>query len=389
MEISSNGDLHGPMYAGLLGADNGGSDDRLRMGGDRKIELFQIAATVIPMNVREEQNMEAVVLHIKAARDIQESAAKMDSVKATSTLIARESGIFFGFSWRDWSATIIPGSIIAVAAMRNVTLSLSSMVFAHLCLVIWLTHFVYLVTLSNQITGVDEDRINKPDRPIPSGKVTTDEARVRWAVVAWAFLMMGVFYPKILAETICWVLTVAFLNLTAAGDHWFGKNCLAMTAGTWALLSGAWKIIAPLAYTNRSYIVTIAVWTGTFMPLQDVRDVKGDAKVGRRTLPLIFGDKSSRRMIAFGFIPTAFGILCVGGLAAVAPVPLAMMHLFLAYRVLQNNGARYDHKTYMIFTYLFCGVIACIIAKQSEHHIHVRHMLDVTTSVNLSAEVDM
>ncbi|KZT22662.1 hypothetical protein NEOLEDRAFT_1180741 [Neolentinus lepideus HHB14362 ss-1] len=193
--------------------------------------------------------------------------------------------------------------------------------------------------------SIDED---KPDRPIPSGKITMDSAKARWAVVLWGFMMMGVSYSHVLAETLCAVLTVAFLNMTSSGNHWFGKNCVAMTAGMWAVLSASWKIITPLPTTDRSYILTIAVWCGTLMQIQDIRDVEGDAKVGRRTLPLVFGDGVSRKMIAFGLIPAAFWILYTGGLAVVAPTSLAVAHLYLGYRILQSHGPCYDHKTCMV-----------------------------------------
>ncbi|EPQ59995.1 hypothetical protein GLOTRDRAFT_134774 [Gloeophyllum trabeum ATCC 11539] len=288
----------------------------------------------------------------------------MRILQRTRSLIAQECAIFFRFSWRDWSTTLIPGSLLSIAAMRSTTMSLQSAIVHYACAVMWLTLFVYFVDLSNQITGIDEDRVNKPDRPLPSGLVTLEGARMRWTTVLAGFSLIGIFYPVILPETLCWVATVAFLNLTPAGNHWFGKNCIAMTTGTWALLSGCWKIIAPLSATHRSFILTVAVWTGILMPIQDFRDMKGDARVGRRTMQLVYGDITSRRIYACGFVPAAYAVLRVGRLADIAPIPLALAHVYLAYRTMNHDGPRYDHKTYMHFTYLFCAVVASIIVKQ-------------------------
>ncbi|EPQ60001.1 hypothetical protein GLOTRDRAFT_123759 [Gloeophyllum trabeum ATCC 11539] len=243
-------------------------------------------------------------------------------------------------------------------------MSLQSIIIHSACVVVWVTFFVYFADLSNQITGVDEDRINKPDRPIPSKLVTLKGAIGRWAVVLSSFIIIGIFYPAILPETLCLVAVVAFLNLTPAGNHWFGKNCIALTPGMWALLSGCWKINSPLDLTNRSYILTVAVWTGILMPIQDFRDMKGDARVGRRTMQLVYGDITSRRIYACGFVPAAYAVLRVGRLADIAPIPLALTHVYLAYRTMNHDGPRYDHKTYMHFTYLFCAVVASIIVKQ-------------------------
>ncbi|THH15916.1 hypothetical protein EW146_g4640 [Bondarzewia mesenterica] len=115
--------------------------------------------------------------------------------------LIRELDIFLGF-WRDWSTTIIPGSIFA-------------------------------------ITGVDQDRINKPDRPIPSGKVTVSGAKRHWVVVFPPFTGIALYEPSLLPE-----------------------NCVAMTTGTWAFLSASWKTIAPATSKSDIHVYAVALWAG-------------------------------------------------------------------------------------------------------------------------------
>ncbi|THV07130.1 hypothetical protein K435DRAFT_631608, partial [Dendrothele bispora CBS 962.96] len=202
--------------------------------------------------------------------------------------LVHELDVFLGFSWRDWSTTLIPGSIFSIGAMR--TLSHKPTIFqSYLFLVLWLTPYIYFFNLSNQITGIDEDRIDKPDRPIPSGKVTVAGAKLRWALVLAVFLSIAVYEPTLQPETICWVLTVALLCATPFGNHWFVKNCVAMSTGTWALLGASWKAIAPLTPHSERYILAISLWAGLMTHIQDLRDMKGDAAVGRQTLPLVLG----------------------------------------------------------------------------------------------------
>jgi len=287
-------------------------------------------------------------------------------LKAVRTSVVRELDIFLGFSWRDWSTTIIPGSIFAVGAMRSASLSLPSTISKYLLLVSWLTPYIYFFNLSNQITGVDEDRINKPDRPIPSGKVTLEGAKWRWVIALSAFLGVAVFEPRLLPETICWVFTVAFLCLTSAGNHWFGKNCVAMTTGTWALLSASWKAIALVTPKSERYVLAVAIWAGLMTHIQDLRDIKGDAAVGRKTMPLVFGDGASRYIITFLLMPASFWVLWRGEIVPIAPFTLTAVHLFLGYRIMQAGGPRYDHKTYMIYTYIFCLILAITAGKGSK-----------------------
>lgn len=270
------------------------------------------------------------------------------NLKAVFAPIARELDIFLSFSWRDWSASIIAGMIFSIGVTRSARPPLPSIISSYLLLISWLTPYVYILNLSNQIMGVDEDRINKPDRPIPSGKVTLEGARRRWVVTLSLFLGIAVFERTLLPETICWTFMVAFLSLTSAGNHWFGKNCVAMSMGTWALLSGSWNAIAPATLQSEHYIIAVSIWVGLTAHIQDLRDMKGDAVVGRKTLPLVFGDDGSRWIITFLFIPAAFWVLWMGDIVPLAPFTLTAIHLFLGYRIMHTRGPRYDHKTYMV-----------------------------------------
>ncbi|KAF9064519.1 hypothetical protein BDP27DRAFT_1181106, partial [Rhodocollybia butyracea] len=117
-----------------------------------------------------------------------------------------------------------------------------------------------------QIAGVEEDLINKPDRPIPSQKITVFEAKLRWALALTAFISLAVYKPTLRPETICWILTVALTCATPLGKHWFVKKLY-------------------------------------------LRDMKGDAAIGRRTLPLVFGSSGSRWIITFFLIPASLLVL--------------------------------------------------------------------------------
>ncbi|KAJ7463964.1 UbiA prenyltransferase family [Mycena latifolia] len=279
--------------------------------------------------------------------------------------IVHELDIFFAFSWRDWSTTLIPGSIWGVgAAVASPPSPPTALFYRFPRLILWVTFFVYFFTLSNQIVGVDEDRVNKPDRPIPSGKVTLAGAKRRVIVVLGAFLVVSMVSPRLLPEWICWVLTTGFLCFTSAGNHWFGKNNVGMTLGTWALLSASWRSISPYTPRTQDDIVGIALWTGLSIQLQDLRDLGGDLATGRKTMAVVYGDILARRIIAYFILPAAIAVLWFWSILAVAPISLIVVHVFLGYRVVHAaGGPRYDHKTYMMWTYAFCFVIALLAFK--------------------------
>ncbi|KAF9459223.1 UbiA prenyltransferase family-domain-containing protein [Collybia nuda] len=306
-------------------------------------------------------------------------------LKAVFTPLTHELDIFLGFSWRDWSTTIIPGSIFSIGAMRNAGLPLPSMISNYLLLISWLTPYIYFFNLSNQIIGVDEDRINKPDRPIPSGKVTLEGAKSRWIAALSTFLAIAMFERTLLPETICWVFTVAFLCLTSAGNHWFGKNCVAMTTGTWSLLSASWKAITLSTPESERYVFAVSIWAGLLTHIQDLRDVRGDAAVGRKTMPLVFGDGVSRWIITFLLMPVSFWVLWKGGIVPISPTTLTAVHVFLGYRIMQAGGPRYDHKTYMIYTYIFCLILALTAGKGLEMSVTEKLREIAVRTVNLTS----
>ncbi|KAL0945373.1 hypothetical protein HGRIS_000872 [Hohenbuehelia grisea] len=276
--------------------------------------------------------------------------------------LSREAQIFLGFTWRDWSTTLIPMSILSLGPARTHGTASYPLIIAYAILFAWVTFFLYFFNLSNQITGVDEDRINKPDRPIPSDLVSLAGAKTRWVITLGGFLALAIWQAQILLETLTWVVNTGLLCLTGYGSHWFTKNAIGMGVGTWALMSGSWKIIAPVTDENQRQIIAIAVWFGILLQIQDLRDLEGDRAIGRKTLPLAIGERAARIVIVL-LIPAALVALGLGGVLGMAPLTLGLLHVCLGYRVLKKKGAKYDHKTYMILTYVFCFMIVIMVAQ--------------------------
>ncbi|KAJ7628920.1 hypothetical protein FB45DRAFT_748815 [Roridomyces roridus] len=48
--------------------------------------------------------------------------------------------------------------------------------------------YLYTFNIADQITGLDEDRINKPDRPLPSGLLSIRETYVRLCLLTAAYI---------------------------------------------------------------------------------------------------------------------------------------------------------------------------------------------------------
>ncbi|KAG9220438.1 hypothetical protein CCMSSC00406_0003894 [Pleurotus cornucopiae] len=258
--------------------------------------------------------------------------------------VRRELRLFFDFTWRDWSATLIPGLIVATGAVKHASLPAWNVVR----FIPWVACYIYFFNLSSQIVSIEEDRINKPDRPLPSGKITVQGAKRRWAIALAALLCIALINGQLMVETATWVVTTAFLCLTSYGGHWFGKNIVAMCTGSWALLGGIYKTIARPAETEEHFFLVVSIWVAIALQIQDLRDIEGDTAAGRKTLPIVVGDRQSRWLISFAFLPLSYATLWFGGVVSLAPTTVSAAHVLLAYRTLHGTEANYDHKTYMV-----------------------------------------
>ena len=273
----------------------------------------------------------------------------MCGVRTVADFVLRELDVFFAVCWRELPG-LAAGLLFSIGAARASGLPAIILLPRYILLVVWLTFYLYSFTLDNQIFGIAADQIDKPDRPIPSGKVTLRGAKLRWVLATAIFFLSSIFCPSVVPETIAWLLTTAFLNRTTAGNHWFGKNCIGMSIAAWSLFSASWKIITPATAQSERYVHSFVVSAGLVSHIQDLRDIKGDAATGRKTLPLVFGNVGSRRLLAFIAMPLQGVVFWHAQDMHIAPVLSGgILYVFVARRVLQaGRGSKYDHQTYMV-----------------------------------------
>jgi len=219
--------------------------------------------------------------------------------------------------------------------------------------------FIYQFDLSNQIHGVEEDRINKPNRPIPSNVISVDEAQRRWYSVSGGYILFGWFYG-IHQYTLTWQILSYLNNSLNFSKNWMWKN-FCMGPGTFIIVS-----IHFMLMNGKMYLSDYETQWCTFLSLvvllnvhlQDYRDVDGDRKTGRKTFPMLFPIHISRRITSAIHALTAFSTwLFVDNGTAIGQVYCYMhfiLFMVMAYRILQERGRRYDHITYEVLCIWFC-----------------------------------
>lgn len=293
-------------------------------------------------------------------------AAPWDVSIQTLNLIAREVYLSWRFTVRDISATVIPAMLFTIAAWRSQGASLESLVPTLLKSLIYFWLYCYTFCLSNQIAGLEEDRLNKPDRPLVAGEVSLRGAYLRWGVMMLLFTAVGWLFG-VVEWALLWQIVLTLHNFGGIAKRWYGKN-FAMSLGTAAELAAAWQIAAPITPFAWRWIGVLAIAMFPLFSAQDLRDMVGDRAIGRNTMPLAIGEQLTRRLLAVGFtlLPLLVYLVALAPtdnpVAAVAcGAVLAIISFTVAVRLLWGRSPEADHRTYMLFTYWYCFALATAI----------------------------
>lgn len=289
-------------------------------------------------------------------------------MKAILRRLFHELYLSYRFVWRDLSATVIPNLILTIAALKaKAAWNLPDLLMALGQTLIYFWLYIYGFCLANQLSGIDEDRTNKPDRPLSSGLLSYREALGRWAAVMVIFPLIG-FHLGVLKWAILWQVCIVFHNFFGWSRHWFPKNMIIMPVGVVALMAPAWELVTPLNPTIWRWIVVLAIVVGVTINLQDLRDIQGDRLAGRKTLPLAWGEKRARAFLCASFLLLAvvihFGLMMPAGCTwevILCDAWLAAMNIVIAARIILSRSPRADHKTYIMYTYWYCCVMASAI----------------------------
>ena len=189
----------------------------------------------------------------------------------------------------------------------------------------------------NQICDLENDRINKPHRPLPSGQMTLGRA---WAFVAATYaaalgMVVAVNRQTFAIYAIAALATVAYsAPPIRLKRHPVGSNLIiALIRGAllkvagWAAVSTVLTSVEPW-YIGSIYFVFLLGATTT----KDFADIEGDRAAGCITLPVRFGAAWSARAISPSFIAPwllmalgSYAGILRGNHAAIAALSVVML----------------------------------------------------------------
>lgn len=278
--------------------------------------------------------------------------------------IFREIRISWSFIRRDISTTVLSGcTFMLVGLSSQPPIEISSAVSKLLLGTLYFFLYAYSFCIANQLAGIEEDRINKPDRPLPAGLLTPADATVRYIMGSLALLLIALALG-ILKWAALWILVTLALNFGGLARRWWTKNVVAMSLGTLAQLAAAWEIVASTTPTSWKWVIVISLWAGITSPTQDFRDKEGDIINNRKTLPIILGEQRARTLMST--IWAAMAALIHFGLfnsrepfkLLITDTLIILYHCYIIWRLLKFRNPQDDHCTYMRYTYLYCIILA-------------------------------
>jgi len=148
----------------------------------------------------------------------------------------------------------------------------------------------------NDIYDIDIDRVNKPSRPLPSGKISIKEAYILYFV----FIAASVFISSLLNEKAIAIVLVSILLLFLYSKYL--KRIPLVGNITVAILTGLVFIFGGVVVENLAAAIVPAVFAFLINLIReivkDMEDVEGDKKAGVITFPIKFGSLKSKLFIS-------------------------------------------------------------------------------------------
>jgi 4-hydroxybenzoate polyprenyltransferase len=184
----------------------------------------------------------------------------------------------------------------------------------------------------NQVFDLAIDRVNKPERPLPAGEMTTGEAWILAALTAaGAFGLAWALNPA----TLVIVMFTAVVVYAYSGPpfrtkrFWWAANpTIAVPRGTLLFVAG-WTAVDGDARIRSMLLWVLGAMYGLFIlgaaTTKDYADMKGDAAEGCVTLPIRFGVRRSVWIIA-PFLVLPWLLLVVGVIAHGNTTPQGWFH---------------------------------------------------------------
>jgi len=181
--------------------------------------------------------------------------------------------------------------------------------------VLLLACIVFLITSAGNVINdyydIEIDRINRPQRPLPSGEVGIKAALVLAIVLFASGIILAIF-----TNILCLAIAIFNSAILVGYAAWLKKTTLlgniavSYVSGSIFLFGGAFSGIAGLIQVSPVTLITFLAMLSREL-FKDAEDVEGDSASGASTLPIRIGVKKT----------TYIGFFCLFGAVLASMIP--------------------------------------------------------------------
>ncbi|KIJ59313.1 hypothetical protein HYDPIDRAFT_100911 [Hydnomerulius pinastri MD-312] len=246
------------------------------------------------------------------------------------------------FTKADVTTVLIPVTFFAVAAGPLCHPSRLLHAFS------WIWLHTLQAVMANQIKAPEEDKINKPSRPLPQGRITVQNATVvRWLVAPVCLAFSAMYSSQLLATSFAVQAVTIWYNELNGDMGWLSKNILTAFLYGFVELGGTlaagcdWS---KLSATGRLAVhLNVAVFATT-LHAQDFKDVSGDRLTGRRTFPMMF-PLASRMVVGLGIPLWSFILIKIWDLDVLSSALFTIYSCYVGARFMFYRSVEADKKS--------------------------------------------
>lgn len=245
---------------------------------------------------------------------------------------------------------------------------------------VWIILCPFNIDNQRSPASIEEDKINRPWRPLPAKRLTPEHAWwlqmifhilallysfgvggiYQWVcgiILGWLYNVVGLADCSCIGKNAVNALGYAtFASKCSCSPQWISwerELCLAMEF-MWAdcLEVGAVSVAtrgSDFTVQGLQWFAFMGAVIFTTVQMQDLEDVVGDAARGRRTVPLVIGDRQCRWSIAILVPLWSVGACCFWGVLNSFSVISAALGLLVTYRVLYKKGLLHDKVTFRMW----------------------------------------
>ncbi|KAG2102856.1 UbiA prenyltransferase family [Suillus discolor] len=206
----------------------------------------------------------------------------------------RHLGTAWLFTRSDFKTMIFPAMMFGTVVSPHYDMP------ALFCTFCWLWFHVFQFNVSNQSYSAHEDVLNKPWRPVPSGRISVKDARtLRWALMVFCLGLSSLFGSNVVITSVMATVFIIMNDDLRLSDHPVFKN-LCSTGGYVIVEFASLLILSREFALDGTSIKALSCSTLVVLltvQAQDFADVNGDRRSGRRTLPIIAPEGSRIYML--------------------------------------------------------------------------------------------